>query len=96
MFEELPKEMFESHDMPVDVIVTPTQVIEVTDRLPRPAGLLWKLLSRDKFFRVAILRRIHEKTVAGGEKVELMTEEPVPTEEELAEYWAKVGCCLLC
>lgn len=91
VFDELPGKLFESHDVPVDIIVTPTTVIHVEKKLPRPAGLMWNLISREKFFRVAILRTIYQNIKDSGETPPaLMTDEPVPTEEELTEYWQKV------
>ena len=64
VFEDLPQRLFENHDVPVDIIVTPTQVIHVEKPLKKPTGLIWDLLCREKFFRVAILKPIYEKSVA--------------------------------
>jgi 5-formyltetrahydrofolate cyclo-ligase len=37
-----------SHDVPVDLIVTPTRVIRTARRRPKPAGIAWNELSPDQ------------------------------------------------
>ena len=59
VFDELPPNLFQSHDVPVDIIVTPTQVIRVEKRLAKPVGIIWKLLTR---FFCALLCFIYIKS----------------------------------
>lgn len=50
------------HDVPVDIIVTPTQIIRVPerDRLPKPAGIYWDLVSKEKIANIRVLRQLKE------------------------------------
>jgi len=51
------------HDVPVDIIVTPTQVIRVppSTRLPKPTGIYWNLLSKEKIATIKVLRDLKER-----------------------------------
>lgn len=53
--EELPREL---HDVPVDVIHTPTRTIRAKKPYPKPKGVYWELLSRDKLDSIPILREL--------------------------------------
>jgi 5-formyltetrahydrofolate cyclo-ligase len=55
VIEELPLEPF---DVSVDLIVTPSRVIEVRQSRPRPAGILWELLSPEKRDEIPLLREL--------------------------------------
>lgn len=48
------------HDVPVDIIVTPTQIIRVNPatRLPKPTGIYWDLLSKEKIAQIKVLRTL--------------------------------------
>ncbi|XP_014241719.1 methenyltetrahydrofolate synthase domain-containing protein isoform X2 [Cimex lectularius] len=70
VYDEFPESMFKPHDVPVDVIVTPTQVIEVEKRLPRPS-LMWNLLSNRRVNDIPIIRQLLDKEQLGGNKIEL-------------------------
>ncbi|GAX73690.1 hypothetical protein CEUSTIGMA_g1141.t1 [Chlamydomonas eustigma] len=67
------------HDVPVDVIVTPTRVIWTTPKISKPAGILWHKLSPDKLSQIRVLqelkRRIEEET---GEKLPTGPSEKLP------------------
>jgi len=52
------------HDVPVDIIVTPTRTIQVSDRAPKPSGILWKLLSPQKLAAIRVLRQLKQETEA--------------------------------
>ncbi|KAF2368293.1 5-formyltetrahydrofolate cyclo-ligase [Trinorchestia longiramus] len=90
VFDSLPERLFAVHDVPVDLIVTPTQVLPVSKRASRPAGILWDLIDADKFYRVAILRTLWQRLESAGQTPRIKGEEPVPSEEQIAEYWKKV------
>lgn len=46
------------HDVPLDVIVTPDEVITCTGSAPRPTGVLWEHLASDKIDQIPLLRRL--------------------------------------
>ncbi len=49
------------HDVPVDIIVTPTRIIRVSDPLPKPSGVYWDLLSPQKLAQIKVLRELKKK-----------------------------------
>jgi len=53
--EELPREL---HDVPVDIIYTPTRTIKAKKPYPKPKGIYWELLSRDKLNAIPMLREL--------------------------------------
>ena len=65
---------FQSHDLSVDVIVTPTEVFRVSERLKKPEGIQWGLLDRDKFEAIPILKEIQYKEMKGGKDTRLKGE----------------------
>ena len=74
MFEELPQKLFEAHDLPVDIIVTPTEVFRVKDRLDKPDHIIWSMLTREKFNQIPILRELQFKEQKAGKNVHLKDE----------------------
>jgi len=50
------------HDVPVDIIVTPTKVIRVNKekQLPKPDGIYWDLLSEQKIAQIRVLRTLKQ------------------------------------
>ena len=74
VFDQLPADIFESHDLSVDVIVTPTEVFRVSERLKKPEGIQWSLLSRDKFDQIPILKEIQYKEMKNGKDTRLRGE----------------------
>merc|ERR1712151_1257061 len=66
------------HDVPVDIIVTPTRILHVNPkkRFPKPTGIYWNLLSKEKLNKVRVLRQLKEKIEQEtGTKLELSSEE---------------------
>jgi len=53
--EAIPRDV---HDIPVDLIVTPQEVIETHTSLPRPEGIYWKLLPPEKIEAIPALRKM--------------------------------------
>jgi 5-formyltetrahydrofolate cyclo-ligase len=53
--EPIPREV---HDIPVDYIVTPEEVVETRTSLPRPEGIYWDLLPQEKMEAIPALRRM--------------------------------------
>lgn len=75
VYETLPENLFQSYDLPLDLIVTPTEVIRVSKRLPRPAGIEWKLLSSRRLEIVPVLKCIKEREEKSGAVIELKSED---------------------
>lgn len=46
------------HDIPLDYIITPDEVIECHSRLPRPRGIYWKYLNDEKIEAIPVLRLV--------------------------------------
>lgn len=56
----LPPQLFKEYDVPVDIIVTPTQTIYVESRLKKPSGILWHMLSERKLKTMQVLQQLKE------------------------------------
>jgi len=69
VFDQLPSKLFEEFDIPVDVIVTPTEVIRVKDRLSRPDHIIWNILTKEKFDQIPILKELQFKEQKAGKNV---------------------------
>ncbi len=84
VFEHLPPDLFGAHDLPVDLVATPTRVIRVRSRLDKPCRILWGLLSRERFAQVGVLREMQFKEGRAGVDVRLkedLQEEVVADED---------------
>ena len=46
-----------AHDMPVDFLVTPEQVMAAPTLYPRPRGILWDLLPDERIRSIPVLRK---------------------------------------
>ena len=46
------------HDIPVDVIVTPTRVILTHTQLQRPKGIYWDYLPKEKIDEIPYLKQL--------------------------------------
>lgn len=46
------------HDIPVDFVVTPDQVIAAPSLHPRPRGVIWEILRDDKIRSIPLLRKV--------------------------------------
>ncbi|XP_015924436.2 methenyltetrahydrofolate synthase domain-containing protein [Parasteatoda tepidariorum] len=57
---DLPDHLFGLHDVPVDIIVTPTRIIRCEPRLPKPSCIIWSLLSEEKMSQIPILGTLKE------------------------------------
>ncbi|GAB0094165.1 uncharacterized protein DMENIID0001_094170 [Sergentomyia squamirostris] len=75
VLESLPLDLFKSYDVPVDMIVTPTEVIRVAKRLQRPTGIQWNLLSNRRLGIVPVLKLVKEKEEAAGKVIELKADD---------------------
>ncbi|XP_034255088.1 methenyltetrahydrofolate synthase domain-containing protein [Thrips palmi] len=77
VFDSLPGELFKEHDVGVNLIVTPTQVIRVSPNPPKSSGLNWSLLSNRRLKIFPILRQLREKDVSAGDTSELKEDSDV-------------------
>lgn len=71
VYDELPEDLFREHDVPVDWIITPTQVIEVADKLPRPNTIIWNILSNRRILEIPILQKLREEELSEGQECAL-------------------------
>lgn len=58
--DHLPPQLFKEYDVPVDIIVTPTQTIYVESRLKKPSGILWHMLSERRLKTMQVLQQLKE------------------------------------
>jgi 5-formyltetrahydrofolate cyclo-ligase len=45
------------HDIPLSAIVTPNEIIEIESVLPRPRGIYWPMLPREKIAAIPVLQQ---------------------------------------
>ncbi|EZA57776.1 Methenyltetrahydrofolate synthase domain-containing protein [Ooceraea biroi] len=69
--DHLPAELFKEYDVPVDIIVTPTQTIFVKPRLRKPSGILWHMLSERRLKTMQVLQQLKEMDEKDGKTVAL-------------------------
>ena len=55
---DIPAGSLTKHDVPVDIIVTPTKIIRVPNRAPKPSGVFWDLLSPQKLAQIRVLQQL--------------------------------------
>jgi 5-formyltetrahydrofolate cyclo-ligase len=49
------------HDIPLNVILTPNEIIEIESTLPRPKGIYWEMLPPEKIAAIPVLRHRKKK-----------------------------------
>jgi len=49
------------YDLPVDLIVTPTRVIKTERTIPKPRGIYWDLLPREKLEAIPVLKELMQR-----------------------------------
>jgi len=60
-------DVMDDHDLPVDVIVTPTRIINVRKRLPKPCnGILWNKLSPERLEGIPVLKKLKDMSNLPG------------------------------
>lgn len=59
-----------AHDIPLDLIVTPGEIIEVISRYPKPQGIYPELLDEEKIAGIPVLQRLLSARVSNREKRE--------------------------
>ncbi len=53
----------EPYDLTVDIIATPTRLIRVEPRPPKPPGILWEHLPEEKLREIPLLRELRERVL---------------------------------
>ncbi|CAG2107135.1 unnamed protein product [Medioppia subpectinata] len=71
LYDSLPTDMFGEHDLTVDVIATPTQLIRCEPRLPKPKGIIWSLLTSEQLEKIPILNTFRDMDQKNGKNVVL-------------------------
>ncbi|CAH2242589.1 methenyltetrahydrofolate synthase domain-containing protein [Pararge aegeria] len=84
VFDTLPAELFGPHDVPIDLIITPTQVIETQRMSQRPVGILWHLLSNRRLELMPVLGQLREIEMLAGRAC-VLKEEDTDVEERTAQ-----------
>lgn len=60
IFDSLPPQIFKEYDVPVDIIVTPTQTIIVNPKLKKPSCIMWHMLSERRIKSMPVLQQLRE------------------------------------
>ena len=83
-----PSQMLE-HDVPVDIIVTPTRVIHTHTSIKKPEGILWHKLSPEKLGQIRVLQTLKAR-------LEMEAGKALPTgaRSVRARYWNLTSCHL--
>lgn len=84
VYDTLPSDLFGPHDVPIDIIVTPTQVIHTQHKLRRPPGLIWNLLSFRRVSLMPVLGQLHSLEIGCEENA--LKEVDTDVEERPANY----------
>lgn len=61
LVDDIPVKKLLIHDVPVDVICTPTQIIHTNTTIPKPQGIYWDRLSPEKLGQIKILRELKKR-----------------------------------
>lgn len=57
--KKLPTSLLATHDLPVDIIVTPTRIINVRQKLRKPiTGVLWDLVTEEQLESMPVLKEL--------------------------------------
>lgn len=79
LVDDIPVEKLLIHDVPVDIICTPTQVIFTDTNIPKPQGIYWDKLSPEKLSQIRILRELkHRIERETGQKLPTGPSEKLP------------------
>jgi 5-formyltetrahydrofolate cyclo-ligase len=90
VFDSLPNDIFNKHDVPLDYILTPTEIIKVERKLSRPKGIYWDLLSQRRLNLMPILQKIKDAHASEGRDTTLKeVDTDVETEEKRRSIKAK-------
>eukprot|EP00058_Branchiostoma_floridae_P024713 XP_002610203.1 hypothetical protein BRAFLDRAFT_77021 [Branchiostoma floridae] len=71
---DIPDDLVESHDITVDWILTPTEVIQTNCQRPKPQGIIWSKVGAEMLQQIPILRKLRQKEMAAGKDVQIKVE----------------------
>lgn len=83
---DIPQDLVEEHDLTVDYILTPTELIETKCKRAKPTGVIWGNLEVKKFYQIPVLRQLRDIEREAGKNVLLKgqeneEEDPLDSEE---------------
>lgn len=71
LFDELPPALFGDHDLTADIVITNSEIIRCEPRLPKPTGIIWSLLTKERVDKIPTLQLLRERERAQGKNVKL-------------------------
>jgi len=87
---DIPADQLTQHDVPVDIIVTPTRTINVAERAPKPSGVFWELLSPQKLAQIRVLQQLKQQVEAErGTTLPVGPDERLPPTAERRETFSR-------
>lgn len=72
---DIADELVEEHDLTVDFILTPTELIETKCTRTKPTGVIWGHLDTTKFYQIPVLRQLRDTEREQGKDVLLKGQE---------------------
>ncbi|XP_059149973.1 methenyltetrahydrofolate synthase domain-containing protein-like [Physella acuta] len=72
---DIPEELVDEHDMTVDFILTPNELIETKNSRVKPTGVIWSHLEVNKFFQIPVLKQLRDIERDAGKNVFLKGQE---------------------
>ncbi|XP_072136021.1 methenyltetrahydrofolate synthase domain-containing protein isoform X4 [Mobula birostris] len=78
---DIPEELMDDHDLIVDYILTPTQVIRTDCKCSKPQGIIWSKVDSEMMKKIPILKSFHFKEKQEGKDVTLKDERCIDTKE---------------
>jgi len=72
---DIADELVEEHDLVVDYIMTPTEIIETKCTRAKPTGVIWGHLDTTKFYQIPVLRQLRDMEREQGKDVLLKGQE---------------------
>ncbi|XP_067275911.1 methenyltetrahydrofolate synthase domain-containing protein [Pseudorasbora parva] len=70
---DIPEELIESHDLTVDFILTPTRIIKIECKHPKPQGIIWSKVHTELLKKIPILKVLRKLEQEAGKDVALKT-----------------------
>ncbi|XP_076302810.1 methenyltetrahydrofolate synthase domain-containing protein-like [Lasioglossum baleicum] len=90
VFDSLPPQIFKEYDVPVDIIVTPTQTIVVNPKLKKPSCIIWHMLSERRIKSMQVLQQLKEMDEKEGKIVTLKEEDSdIETQKSNRSHYIK-------
>ncbi|XP_078400723.1 methenyltetrahydrofolate synthase domain-containing protein isoform X4 [Cetorhinus maximus] len=78
---DIPEELMDDHDLTVDYILTPTQVIKTDCKRSKPQGIIWSKVDSEMMEKIPILKSLQFREKKAGKDVTLRDERLVEKKE---------------